>query len=150
MEIHQSAVILLLVVCVSFSTHAQPADIMRRYQKFLNQHLGPDMNVQKCDSEMRTRNITGTDGGCKPVNTFIQANENQLKAVCDKRNQLNKDRNLFKSGQQFPVVTCRFKPGLTPPNCEYRRGRLSTRYIVLGCVGGWPVHYNNTKTIQYF
>ncbi|XP_067271575.1 ribonuclease-like 3 [Pseudorasbora parva] len=144
MEIHQSAVILLLVFCVSFSTlHAQPAYILPRYQKFLNQHLGPHMSGQKCTSEIRERNITGTDNLCKPVNTFIQANENDLKAVCARTNQMN--RNLFKSGQQYPVVTCRLQSGEKHPDCKYSTGKLSTRYIVLGCTGGWPVHYESVQ-----
>ncbi|KAF4104867.1 hypothetical protein G5714_014198 [Onychostoma macrolepis] len=42
------------------------------------------MNVQRCDSEIRTRRITGSqnDNSCKEVNTFILANNNQVKAVC--------------------------------------------------------------------
>ncbi|KAK7136689.1 hypothetical protein R3I93_016894 [Phoxinus phoxinus] len=140
MEIHQSAVILLLVVCVSFSAHAQPPHILPRYQKFLNQHRDPDMSEQKCDSEMRKRGITGTGNGCKPVNTFIQANTNQIKAVCG-GGGTPQGGNLFKSNQPFPVITCRLQSGERPPRCEYHKGKKSTRYIVLGCEKGWPVHY---------
>ncbi|XDV23847.1 hypothetical protein PO909_028231 [Leuciscus waleckii] len=143
MEIHQSAVILLLVLCVSFSTHAQPPDhIKPRYQNFLNQHFGPDMSVQKCDSEIRKRRITGADGGCKDVNTFIQANSNDIKVVCDPQTGgTHQSGNLYRSGQQFNVITCKSKSGSRHPRCEYR-GTRSTRYVVLGCAEGWPVHYD--------
>ncbi|KAK7126508.1 hypothetical protein R3I94_017859 [Phoxinus phoxinus] len=140
MEIHQSAVILLLVLCVSFSAHGQPPHILPRYQKFLIQHRDPDMSEQKCDSEMRKRDITGTGNGCKPVNTFIQANTNQIKAVCGGAGT-PQGGNLFKSNQPFPVITCRLQSGERPPRCEYRKGKKSTRYVVLGCEKGWPVHY---------
>ncbi|XP_056109200.1 ribonuclease-like 3 [Rhinichthys klamathensis goyatoka] len=140
MEIHQSAVILLLVLCVSFFTHAQPPQIKPRYQKFLNQHLGPDMNKQKCTSEIKKRDITAITGGCKDVNTFIQANKNQINTVCGKGGT-PQGGNLFKSNQPFPVITCKLQSGERPPKCEYRKGKKSTRYIVLGCEQGWPVHY---------
>ncbi|XP_077081851.1 ribonuclease-like 3 [Siphateles boraxobius] len=144
MEIHQSAVILLMLLCVSFSTHAQPAQIKPRYQKFLNQHFGPDMSEQKCDSEMRKRGITGTENGCKDVNTFIQANSNNIKAVCG-RGGTPQDGNLFKSNQPFPVISCTLQSGSRPPNCKYGNGKKSTRYVVLGCEQGWPVHYDEGK-----
>ncbi|KAK9967255.1 hypothetical protein ABG768_001662 [Culter alburnus] len=142
MEIHQSAVILLLILIVPSFTHGQPPDqIMHSYKKFLNQHLGPDMTEQKCDSEMRKRGITVNDNGCKPVNTFIQANSNQIKAVCG-NGGIPHGNNLFRSIQPFPVITCTLKSGVRYPRCEYGKGKKSTRYIVLKCVEGWPVHYD--------
>ncbi|KAG1925436.1 ribonuclease like [Pimephales promelas] len=142
MEVHQSAVILLLVVCVSFSTHADPQpppDVEPRYLKFLKQHFGPDMSEQKCDRKMNN-GITGPNGVCKDVNTFIQANSNEIKAVCGTGGR-PQGGDLFKSGQQFPVITCKLKRGSRPPRCAYR-GKRSTRYVVLGCEKGWPVHYD--------
>ncbi|XP_056109144.1 ribonuclease-like 3 [Rhinichthys klamathensis goyatoka] len=145
MEIHQSAVILLLLLCVSFSTHAQPDNIKPRYQKFLDQHFGPDMTEQRCNSEMNSRNrdITGTDGGCKDVNTFIQANSKDIRKVCG-AGGTPQGGNLFKSNQPFPVITCKLPNG-RPPRCDYGKGKKSTRYIVLGCAEGWPVHYDEGK-----
>ncbi|XDV23820.1 hypothetical protein PO909_028217 [Leuciscus waleckii] len=145
MEIHQSAVILLLVLCVSFSTHAQPPDYIKpRYQKFLNQHFGPDMSEQDCTNAMRKKGITGADGGCKDVNTFIKANSNHIKVVCGNGGK-PQGGNLFKSNQPFTVITCSLRSGLRPPRCEYGRGKKSLRYIVLGCEKGWPVHYDEGK-----
>ncbi|KAI2647934.1 Ribonuclease-like 3 [Labeo rohita] len=80
MEIH--TVILLLLLCVSSSTRGQPADVMRRYQNFLNQHRGPGVTVEMCTSEISRRNIRGPAGECKPVNTFIQAKDRDIRAVC--------------------------------------------------------------------
>uniref|UniRef100_A0A671NWK4 Ribonuclease A-domain domain-containing protein n=1 Tax=Sinocyclocheilus anshuiensis TaxID=1608454 RepID=A0A671NWK4_9TELE len=113
---------------------------MRRYQKFLNQHQGPFVNVETCTSEIRSRNIVSETGDCKPVNSLIRAGEGAIAAVCSGGTQLYYNRNLFQSGTPFSVVTCTLRSGQWP-NCEYYRGRLSTRYIVLGCEHGWPVHY---------
>ncbi|RXN39235.1 serine threonine- kinase Nek1-like isoform X2 [Labeo rohita] len=46
MEIHQSAVILLLVLAASFTAYGQrpPSHIEHHYQNFLNQHLGPHLH----------------------------------------------------------------------------------------------------------
>ncbi|XP_058625694.1 ribonuclease-like 3 [Onychostoma macrolepis] len=142
MEIHRSTVILLLLLSVSSFTHGQPADVMRRYQKFLTQHQGPYVNVEMCTDEISDRNIGSETGECKPVNTFIQAQDHQIKAVCSGGTRLYNDRNLFESATPYSVVTCRLKSGQWP-NCEYYRGRLSTRYIVLACDQGWPVHYQS-------
>ncbi|KAK7126511.1 hypothetical protein R3I94_017862 [Phoxinus phoxinus] len=138
MEIHQSAVILLLVLCVSFSAHAQepPPYVRDRYLKFLNQHRGPFVNVEMCTSEISKRNITAPDGGCKPVNTFIKAFTDYIDPVCGG----GKYSKLYRSNQPFNVVTCTLEPEPKYPNCTYT-GKLSTQYIVLGCIRGWPVHY---------
>ncbi|XP_073699515.1 ribonuclease-like 3 [Garra rufa] len=138
MEIHQSAVILLLVLAASFTDSGQPYN----YIKFLNQHFGPHVSEHDCDKEIRKRDITdsGTANGCKEVNTFIKANSNNIRVVCG-NGGTHLRGNLFKSNQPFPVVTCKLQSGQRHPNCQYR-GKKSTRYIVLGCDGGWPVHYD--------
>ncbi|KAL1252212.1 hypothetical protein QQF64_020008 [Cirrhinus molitorella] len=142
MGIHQSTVILLLLLCVSSFTHGQPANVMRRYQKFLSQHRGPYVNREMCTSEIRVRNIVSETGDCKPVNTFIQAQDDTIKAVCSGGTRLYYNRNLFRSSTPFSVVTCRYRRG-SWPNCEYYTGKLSTRSIVLACDQGLPVHYEN-------
>ncbi len=142
MEIHQSAVILLLVLAASFTVYGQPDNIKPRYKNFLNQHLGPHVSEQDCDKEIRKRHITagGTANDCKDVNTFIQANTNDINNVCG-RGGRPYGNNKTISNQPFPVVTCKRKGGQRHPNCKYR-GKRSTRYIVLGCEKGWPVHYD--------
>ncbi|XP_073699513.1 ribonuclease-like 3 [Garra rufa] len=143
MEIHQSAVIVLLVLAASFTANGQPDDVKPRYKNFLNQHLGPHVSKNDCDKEIRKRNITasGTANGCKEVNTFIQANKKNINVVCGEGGT-PQGRNLFKSNQPFPVVTCKLQSGQRHPNCQYSRKKsTSSRYIVLGCDRGWPVHY---------
>ncbi|XP_026054662.1 ribonuclease-like 3 [Carassius auratus] len=141
-----SAVILLLISAASFTANGQPDDIKPRYQKFLNQHLGPHVSERDCDREIRNRGITasGTENDCKEVNTFIQANKNNINVVCGKGGT-PQGNNLFKSNQRFPLVTCKLQSGQRHPNCKYR-GEKSTRYIVLGCDRGWPVHYDEGIT----
>uniref|UniRef100_A0A672N6S9 Ribonuclease like 2 n=1 Tax=Sinocyclocheilus grahami TaxID=75366 RepID=A0A672N6S9_SINGR len=106
-----------------------------RYQNFLNQHLGPHVSAHACDNEIRKRHITasGTTNSCKKVNTFIQANKNDIKVVCGRNGGTPQGNNLFMSNQPFPVVTCKLKSGERHPKCEYR-GNTSSRYIVLGCI----------------
>ncbi|KAK7136692.1 hypothetical protein R3I93_016897 [Phoxinus phoxinus] len=142
MEIHQSAVILLLVLCVSFSAHAQPQP---GYNNFLKQHVFGAMTVQKCDGEIHAREIVRplTTNGCKEKNTFILANKKDVKAVCDKAGTPQGDKRI--SNKPFPVVICKLQKKKkedrpTHPHCEYR-GTRSTRKIVVRCEDGWPVHY---------
>ncbi|XP_026054708.1 ribonuclease-like 3 [Carassius auratus] len=144
MEIHASAVILLLILAASFTAYGDeqpPPDINPRYQKFLSQHVGLRVSEHACDREIRKRDITasGTENGCKEVNTFIKAKKDIIRVVCGKGGT-PQGKNLFKSNKPFPVVTCKLKSGQRHPNCQYR-GKKSTRYIVLGCDRGWPVHY---------
>ncbi|XP_056109203.1 ribonuclease-like 3 [Rhinichthys klamathensis goyatoka] len=135
MEIHQSAVILLLVLCVSFSTHAQPEG----YEKFLKQHVFGAMTVQKCDSEIYRRKIMDSKtNGCKKINTFIKANKNDVRAVCGAAGT-QKDLNRM-SNNPFPVIICKKHSGERRPHCEYR-GVRDTSKIVVRCENGWPVHY---------
>ncbi|XP_065126450.2 ribonuclease-like 3 [Paramisgurnus dabryanus] len=140
---HQSAVILLLVLCASLSTDAQPADVRERYKTFLNQHVNGNMNEHICTSVIRSRHITKPNTNeCKEVNTFIQANGNTVKSVCTGGGRIyNYQRNLYISLNPFPVITCTLKSGTRRPNCEYR-GHKSTRYIVVACEQGWPTHYD--------
>ncbi|KAF4114151.1 hypothetical protein G5714_004374 [Onychostoma macrolepis] len=142
MEIHRSTVILLLLSSVSSFTHGQSAYIRARYQKFLNQHQGPYVNEEMCTDVIRDRNITDSAGDCKLVNTFIQANENDIKAVC--RGGTRVKYNLFRSGEPFNVVTCRLNPntsGQRHPNCEYRGDLYTHHNIELACAHNLPVHY---------
>lgn len=145
MGIHQSTVIVLLVFCAFFplSTYGQPAEVRRRYEHFLTQHVYGAMTVQRCDRVIRDRRITQSQDGndCKEVNTFIQANSNQVRAVCTGAGtQQYENRDLFISENPFPVVTCTLRSGERRPNCNYR-GHLSTRRIVVACADKWPVHY---------
>ncbi|KAL1261988.1 hypothetical protein QQF64_007253 [Cirrhinus molitorella] len=91
MGIRHSIMILLLALCASLSTNGQTEEVKERYKKFIRQHVFGAMNVQRCDSEIRTRRITGSqnDNSCKEVNTFILANNKQVKAVCTGGEDIN-------------------------------------------------------------
>nr|XP_055034986.1 ribonuclease-like 3 [Misgurnus anguillicaudatus] len=140
---HQSAVILWLVLCASLSTDAQPADVQERYKNFLNQHVFSHMNEHKCDRVIRKRHITQPNTNkCKEVNTFIQANGNTVESVCTGGGTIyNNQRNLYISNNPFPVITCKLRKGARRPKCVYR-GRKSTRKIVVACEQGLPTHYD--------
>ncbi|XP_067254940.1 ribonuclease-like 3 [Chanodichthys erythropterus] len=139
MEIHQSAVILLLILSVSSFTHGQPADIRQRYEKFRNQHVDPYMTEDMCTRVIKSRRINVNGRQCKPVNSFIAANEHQINEVCG-RGGTPQGGDLFESNQPFFVVKCTSSGGTYYPNCQYS-GRSYTRKIVLLCDRGWPVHY---------
>uniref|UniRef100_A0A673K5J7 Ribonuclease like 2 n=2 Tax=Sinocyclocheilus rhinocerous TaxID=307959 RepID=A0A673K5J7_9TELE len=100
------------------------------------------VSAHACDKEIRNRDTiaSGTENGCKKVNTFIQANNNNNKVVCGRNGGTPQGNNLFMSNQPFPVVTCKLQSGQRHPNCQYR-GKKSTRYIVLECDRESPVHY---------
>ncbi|KAK7136691.1 hypothetical protein R3I93_016896 [Phoxinus phoxinus] len=136
MEIHQSAVILLLVLCVSFSAHGQPEG----YEHFLKQHVFGAMTVQKCDGEIHRRGIVRpqTTNGCKEKNTFILADKKHVNTVCG---AAGTPEGIYrKSNNPFPMVICKLHSGNTHPHCKYR-GFTDTRKIVVRCEDGWPVHY---------
>ncbi|XP_016332561.1 ribonuclease-like 3 [Sinocyclocheilus anshuiensis] len=145
MGIHHSIMILLLVLCASLFICGQTDEevVEQRYKKFIRQHVFGAMNVQRCDSEIRTRRITGSqdDNSCKEVNTFILANNKQVKAVCTGGGTRRpENRDLYISNKPFPVVTCTLISGERHPRCEYR-GHRSTRRIVVGCAGDRPTHF---------
>lgn len=141
---HQSALILLLVLCASLSTDAGPKDVKERYEKFLRQHVYGNMNEHICDREIYKRHITKNDTSneCKEVNTFIQANKDTVRAVCTGGGSIyNNIKDLYESQKPFPVIACKLRKGDRYPNCVYR-GHKSTRRIVVGCADGWPTHYD--------
>ncbi len=119
MGIRHSIVILLLVLCASLSTYGQTEEeVKQRYKKFIRQHVFGAMNVQRCDSEIRTRHITGSqnDNSCKEVNTFILAITTKLKQfVPEEVLDSLKQRRVYEH-KPFPVVTCTLISGERHPN----------------------------------
>ncbi|KAI5630415.1 ribonuclease like 2 precursor [Silurus asotus] len=130
----------LLVLSTVLFAEAQSANVMPRYQNFLNQHVYGNMAESWCTSEIRSRKITdGNSNNCKDVNTFIRATVEQVKAVCGKAT------GYYTSGQPFSVVTCKLKSGERRPDCVYTDRRKKgdrSRYIRIACDQGWPVHYD--------
>uniref|UniRef100_A0A8C9V6Y8 Ribonuclease A-domain domain-containing protein n=1 Tax=Scleropages formosus TaxID=113540 RepID=A0A8C9V6Y8_SCLFO len=101
-----------------------------------------------CTGEMRSRNIYNeNDNTCKELNTFIvSSTKDQISAICDKAGTHYGARNLYRSNQPFPVITCTLKRGTYRNHCEYRAGRRSTRYLIIGCEDKLPVHYDEDET----
>lgn len=78
---------------------------------------------------------------CKKINTFILAPINMVKSICKHAGQ--PDGKMTKSLKPFPIVICKLKNKPSSfPDCEYR-GKALTRRIIIKCVQGLPVHYDN-------
>nr|XP_020668385.1 angiogenin-like [Pogona vitticeps] len=116
-----------------------------RYEKFLNQHRDDPKSSFRgryCDSIMSRRGLTRPE--CKEVNTFIHGSKRDIQAVCAGGGVPY--RNLTRSQHHFRVTTCTLRGGSTRPPCEYRED-TSPRYIVIACVNGWPVHYDESQIV---
>ncbi|KAJ8282912.1 hypothetical protein COCON_G00054310 [Conger conger] len=139
MEALRPGLVLVLVLCAAGSVQGQPPGVKERYVHFLEQHVDANMNAHKCTSVMGRLRLTEPDGKtCKAVNTFIQADKDQVKEICTSGTTVG---NLVQSGQPFPLIKCTFNGGKPYyPHCEYR-GVQVTRYIRIACDQGWPVHY---------
>ncbi|XP_060769201.1 ribonuclease-like 3 [Neoarius graeffei] len=109
--------LVLLVFCISLPAEAQTPDVTPRYKKFLNQHVYQKMAETRCNSVIFQREITdGNTNNCKPVNTFIKASPNLVKAVCQGIT------GPVTSSKPFPVVTCKLHSGKRRPDCKYKKG----------------------------
>lgn len=138
-KMHQSMVILLLVLCASLSTDAQPAN----YWKFVRQHVQTGMTANMCNTMIGNRQIWNNDG-CKPVNTFIDALDHHVRAVCTGGGQ-PLGNNLYRSLYQFDVVTCRYTRSTIQTGCQYNGFITRFTHIVLACINGWPVHFQRNE-----
>ncbi|ROI38978.1 Ribonuclease-like 3 [Anabarilius grahami] len=134
MKIHQSTVILLLVICAPLSTYSQT------YEAFKNKHVTQDkMTGKDCTAVIENRRIN-ENRECKPINTFIMATEDEIKAVC-KDGKPQEDGKTFISNTEFDVIDCTFdiKEGDT---CKYKDDvEQQKKPITLTCENGLPVHY---------
>uniref|UniRef100_A0A8D0G2L3 Ribonuclease A-domain domain-containing protein n=1 Tax=Sphenodon punctatus TaxID=8508 RepID=A0A8D0G2L3_SPHPU len=134
----------LLVLLVAEQVPGSSCDENPRYKKFLSQHRDdPRSNVHPyCNKIMDMRGLTNP---CKEVNTFIHGSKKQIQAVCgDGGVPYN---GLRRSLDPFRVTTCTLQGGSTRPPCEYRENN-SPRYIVIGCEGEWPVHYDESQIVR--
>ncbi|XP_072480088.1 angiogenin [Notamacropus eugenii] len=121
-----------------------------REKRFLTQHFdhhptGRDDNY--CETIMRERDLTNP---CKDMNTFIHADYPKIKAVCeDNAGDPYQDERFRISKSQFQVTNCRHHGGSTRPPCRYR-ATADSRYIVIACEHGLPVHLEKTITAKKF
>lgn len=131
MKIHQSTVILLLVICVPLSTYSQ------NFEAFKKKHLAPkDMSEDKCTTEIKTKAIN-KDGRCKKINTFIKAEIDDIKKICTTKEEKN-----FK-GIGFDVFDCNKNEGVK--ECTYTGTFRKGITIILTCKNGFPVHYERSE-----
>ncbi|KAM3866988.1 integrin alpha-6-like [Diretmus argenteus] len=135
MRVQFACWLLLLLCATGFS---QPADIYPRYKHFIDQHVNRQMSVNRCDAVIRSKGITKTNSNeCKEINTFIRANLNTIKSICEHGGEPH--GTMTKSLQPFDIVVCKLKNQNRHPHCEYR-GQSRTRRIAITCDGGYPVH----------
>uniref|UniRef100_A0A667WZ10 Ribonuclease A-domain domain-containing protein n=1 Tax=Myripristis murdjan TaxID=586833 RepID=A0A667WZ10_9TELE len=119
-----------------------PADVYPRYQKFIDQHINRQMRIDRCDAVINGKRISKTNSNeCKETNTFIRANLNTVRSVCE-RGGVPAGNGLTRSLNPFDIVVCTLKNhGGTVPHCRYR-GQSRTRYINFACDRGYPVHFD--------
>ncbi|KAK9967228.1 hypothetical protein ABG768_001636 [Culter alburnus] len=136
MKIHQSTVILLLVICTSLPTYSQ------NYEAFKRKHVAPGMRAKDCTAVIENRRINRY-GPCKQTNTFIIAAEAQIKEVCISGKG---DGKTYKSNTYFYVIDCTFDKKEWN-SCKYKDDvNPKVTQITLTCEGGVPVHYGPAKT----
>ncbi|KAK1122921.1 hypothetical protein AOXY_G38696 [Acipenser oxyrinchus oxyrinchus] len=118
------------------------------YKDFKNRHIaGKNENGSNefCTREIHNRNIN-LNGKCKPKNTFIFADEDDVKEVCNEKLVQIGHKRLYKSNEKFKIVDCVNKRH-SPPKCIYiAKNKNRFRYIIIGCVNKLPVHFEGSST----
>ncbi|XP_054851497.1 ribonuclease-like [Eublepharis macularius] len=126
--------LLLLGMAACLMVHGQSAG----FEGFLKRHVenpksdfGNDNNY--CYQMMRRRGLN-----CQRSNTFIHANQEQLKSICSSRGQILHGNQISKT--LFPITICKLKRRLRRLVCRYK-GKSKIRRIRVTCEKGLPVHY---------
>jgi len=109
------------------------------FTKFKKQHIKEDMKEDECDSVIRERNIRAYGNKCKPKNTFILDNIQNVKRVCNTGIEVK--QNFYKSNETFPIILCTRKNN-TGNICEYDSSEQTINIVIL-CIKGKPVHYED-------
>nr|XP_056719009.1 ribonuclease-like [Euleptes europaea] len=125
-----------------------PASAQRenRHQKFQRQHVdypktNPDLDARRyCNLMMQRRGMASN--ACKPTNTFIHGNPEDVDAVCTHGGTYSSE-NYYDSNTPFESTSCRITGGSQKPPCNYR-GRATSQPIRVACVNGVPVHFKGT------
>ncbi len=127
MKIHQSAVILLLVVCAPLSSYSHT------YEEFKKNHLAPaEMGTGDCTATFLKKLINqGTD--CKPTNTFIKTTEEEIANLCT-------NTNIY-SGKKFDVIVCKGTSLNNKAPCKYSGESKKSHTLTVTCENNLPVHY---------
>ncbi|KAK6466599.1 hypothetical protein HHUSO_G36052 [Huso huso] len=120
------------------------------YNDFKNRHIAGknEKGSNKfCSEQIKNRNIT-VKRRCKPINTFIFANEEDVKAVCRDQGVKIPNKKLYKSRKQFKIVDCKnADQNRRPPNCTYKaRNANRLMYIIVACDNNkLPVHFERSE-----
>ncbi|XP_030641451.1 ribonuclease, liver-like [Chanos chanos] len=132
---HSLLFVLLLCSCFTDPTSGEGTPEM-----FKDQHVGPGM---KDCSKMQFINQK-YNHDCKKKNTFIGAEYDDIKKVCDTKTGMGeKDASGgFISTQNFNVLDCEGK--IKDKKCVYTEAK-DNRKILIKCEGGEPVHYGAPK-----
>ncbi|XP_015196014.1 uncharacterized protein [Lepisosteus oculatus] len=107
------------------------------YKKFVRQHV--DNSVQKGDinyCKRKMKMINTQRGTCKLNNTFIHADESQVKKVCTENPQ--KDPRKHKSSKPFPLTVCE-REGQT---CNYKTTNTKNHILITCNKENQPVHFD--------
>nr|XP_054598214.1 ribonuclease-like [Nothobranchius furzeri] len=115
---------------------------VERYKKFIWQHIDPSMTATSCDLVIKKREIYYSNG-CKRINSFILADEKQVKAICQGQGNYDERSKLTSSKAKFRIVACNLKKRVRKPSCHYTGRLLTHRGVVVKCDGGLPVHYDH-------
>lgn len=124
---------LLLVLSAALPAEAQ------NWKAFKNKHIYKGMKENQCKSVIEDNGINPS-GTCKRMNSFIQATDDQVKAVCGNAGHHVRN-NLHESNLPFSVVTCTSDGS---NSCIYK-GHQGTVCITIACERGLPVHYEKER-----
>ncbi|XP_053735665.1 amphinase-3-like [Synchiropus splendidus] len=102
------------------------------FRGFKKNHIYEGTSPLRCTQEIKKRKIKDKNG-CKPVNTFILADSNKVKSIC------NRDGDV-ESREMFKVVKCTLdRKSKSKSNCQYNQ-RTMRKKITVTCENGEPVH----------
>uniref|UniRef100_A0A8C0GHB4 Ribonuclease A-domain domain-containing protein n=1 Tax=Chelonoidis abingdonii TaxID=106734 RepID=A0A8C0GHB4_CHEAB len=111
-------------------------------QKFMTSHFdypktSKIRNETYCNYMMRKRNMP-----CKPINSFIHAPEENIKAICKEKGKLYK-KNIYKSKTAFNLTICKNKTQ-NGQSCTYEEEKKTSKICVACNEEHLPVHFENT------
>uniref|UniRef100_A0A672F454 Ribonuclease A-domain domain-containing protein n=2 Tax=Salarias fasciatus TaxID=181472 RepID=A0A672F454_SALFA len=100
------------------------------------------METSDCDKVMKRKIFVRKNKRCKPVNTFILADESEVISVCENGTPEGEGGEYVKSKAVFNLIACKLTNKETKyPNCKYEGKELSEKKIVIKCINNYPVHY---------
>ncbi|KAM8848292.1 LOW QUALITY PROTEIN: amphinase-3-like [Synchiropus picturatus] len=116
-----------------------------KFRRFKKKHIYEGTSPLRCTQEIKKRNIKD-ENGCKPVNTFILADSNTVKSICNR----SRRRRVVESKDMFDVVKCTLDQKKSQDNdCQYNQ-RAMRKKITVTCKNGEPVHMvRSTKWLGY-